>query len=139
MLKVNGKSKLKHFLYDLGYRNALAVTLFCVCLFFALSVPLIMPFACILFWIAYLFDKYNLIFISELSMDSLELNRQTLIIYSVVGILLFQFGFIYTISTLLTRRVIIYLGVFFCVELILVIITFEFFRKPWKGKKTKNE
>jgi hypothetical protein len=39
MLKVPGKSKFKHFLYDLGLRNALAVTFYSLCLYSSLMVP----------------------------------------------------------------------------------------------------
>jgi hypothetical protein len=62
-----------------------------------------------------------------------------LIVYSLVGIFLFQFSFIYTVSTLLTRRVTIILGVVFVIEIILLIVALELFRKPWKGKKSKKE
>ena len=72
-------------------------------------------------------------------METQTLNRQTLVVYSLIGIFLFQFSFIYTVSTLLTRRVVIVLGVFFVIEVILLVIALEFFRKPWKGKKTKKE
>lgn len=113
--------------------------MFCVCLFFAIFVPLMMPLACILFWISYAYDKYNLIYLAEFQCETQTLNRQTLIIYTLIGIFLFQFSFIYTVSTLLTRRVTIILGVFFVIEIILLIIALEVFRKPWKGKKSKKE
>jgi hypothetical protein len=38
--KVPGKTKFKHFLYDLGLRNCLAVTFFTLCLFASLMVPI---------------------------------------------------------------------------------------------------
>ena len=50
MLKVPGKSKFKHFLYDLGLRNALAISLFTLCLVTSIIIPITSFFALLLFW-----------------------------------------------------------------------------------------
>jgi len=60
-------------------------------------------------------------------------NRKTLVIVSLFGIFAFQMALIYTVSTLLTRRIVIYLMVFFVVQVVLLIVAFEFIRKPWDG------
>jgi hypothetical protein len=99
MIKVNGKSKFKHFLSDLGLRNTFAVSIFCTCLFFSIFVPLIMPIAFVLFWVSYSCDKFNLLYVYPLDFDSQVINRKTLVVYSILGVLLFQVGLIFTIST----------------------------------------
>ena len=133
MVKVNGKSKLKHFLTDIGLRNAFASLIFCVGLFFSIFVPLMAPLALVIFGLAYVFDKYNLLYVYPLDFDSQAANRKTLVIVSLFGIFAFQMALIYTVSTLLTRRIVIYLMVFFVVQVVLLIVAFEFIRKPWDG------
>ena len=50
--KIPGKSKFKHFLYDLGLRNALAVTFYSLCLYSSLMVPATTFVAVLLFVVA---------------------------------------------------------------------------------------
>jgi len=70
MLKVNGKNKFSHFVYDMGLRNALAVTLFGLGLVFSLVVPLVCFVMSFIFFLGYLIDKFNLIFVYPLDFDS---------------------------------------------------------------------
>ena len=48
-IKLPGKSKFKHFLYDLSLRIAIVVTLYTLCLFTSLIVPLTNFFAVLFF------------------------------------------------------------------------------------------
>lgn len=49
--------------FDLGYHQSYALVIFLNCLLFSCTVPLISFFAALFFWVKYLVDKYNLIFV----------------------------------------------------------------------------
>ena len=66
----HNKNKFKHYLYDLGLRNVLAVTLFTIGLCCSVLIPLAMPLCAILFFITYAMDKYNLFFVYPIDFDS---------------------------------------------------------------------
>jgi hypothetical protein len=78
--KVAGKSKFKHFLYDLGLKNALAVTFYTLCLLMVLLIPASSLLAVMLFTIGYYVDKYNLFFVYPIDFDSQYINRATLVV-----------------------------------------------------------
>ena len=70
-----GKSKFKHYLYDLGLRNVLAVTMLTAGLCCSVVIPLAMPLFAVLFWLAYVFDKYNLFYVYPIEFESRLMNR----------------------------------------------------------------
>ena len=67
---VTGRNKFKHYLYDLGLRNVLAVSMFTLGLGFSVLIPLAMPICAILFALTYAFDKYNLFFVYPIDFES---------------------------------------------------------------------
>lgn len=83
------KNKFKHYLYDLGLRNVLAVTLFTIGLCCSVLIPLAMPLCAILFFITYAMDKYNLFFVYPIDFDSQIMNRVILVKVTLSAILLF--------------------------------------------------
>lgn len=89
LLKINGKHKFKHFLYSVGLKNSLAVTMFTLCLGLSIVVPALMPFACMMFFMQYVFDKFNLLYVYPIDFESKICNGQIQIVYSIIGILLF--------------------------------------------------
>ena len=60
-IKLPGKSKFKHFLYDLSLRIAIAATFFTLCLFTSLMFPLTTLFATIFFLAAVSFHFYQIL------------------------------------------------------------------------------
>lgn len=86
---LTGRNKFKHYLYDLGLRNVIAVSMFTLGLCCSVIVPLALPFCAILFYLAYLIDKYNLIFVYPIDFESQLMNRKILIKGTLAAILLF--------------------------------------------------
>lgn len=56
----------------------------------SVMVPLALPICAILFFIAYAFDKFNLIFVYPIDFESQIMNRKILIKCTFAAILLFQ-------------------------------------------------
>lgn len=90
MLKLHGKNKLTHYLYDLGLRHSLAASFFAMGLTLSLAVPLICPLMGFVFVLTYFRDKYNLIFVYPLEFESQMPNRRALIRIPIIGVILFQ-------------------------------------------------
>mmetsp|Transcript_1317 Transcript_1317/g.1785 ORF Transcript_1317/g.1785 Transcript_1317/m.1785 type:complete len:179 (+) Transcript_1317:1726-2262(+) len=88
-LLVTGRNKFKHYLYDLGLRNVLAVTMFTMGLCCSVLIPLAMPICTILFFFSYCIDKYNLFFVYPIDFDSQIMNRKILIKTTLSAIILF--------------------------------------------------
>lgn len=84
-------------------------------------------------------DKYNLIYVYPINFDSKITNRRAFIVYSIVAIVLFEFGTFILASTVLSRRVSIYLFAFLVIQVMVLFTTFEFIRKPWEGKELLAE
>lgn len=80
-------------------------------------------------------DKYNLIYIYPIDFESKGLYRRSLVIYSILGILLFQLEMFLISGSVLSKRVNIYLFAFLVIQSMIVFTVFEFIRKPWEGKE----
>ena len=48
--------------FDLGFNYSFALIVFLMTLIFSTTIPIIVPFGCLFFYIKYNFDRYNLIF-----------------------------------------------------------------------------
>ena len=83
------KSKFKHYLHDLGLRNAIAVTMFSFAMCFSVLVPVTMPLCALLFCLSYYLEKYNLFYVSPLDFESEVMNRKILVLATFWGIVLF--------------------------------------------------
>ena len=134
-----GRTKFKHYLYDLGLRNVLAVTMFTLGLTFSVLVPLVIPLCALLFLFSYAFDKYNLFFIYPIDFESQVINRKTLIQSTLVAILIFQGVTVTAISSLVDRTSTVYLYTFLVIQILICLIVFEFVRSPWKGARLTIE
>jgi hypothetical protein len=88
-LKVNGKYKFSHFLHDLGLRCCFVVVLWCLGITYSLLIPIITPIMTLIFVLMYFLDKYNLSFVYPIEFDSQITNRETLVKYSLFGIIVF--------------------------------------------------
>ena len=89
-LNVTGRYKFKHYLYDLGLRNVLAVTMFTLGLYCSVMIPLATPLCAIFFYLAYAIDKYNLFFVYPIDFESQMMNRKILIKSTLSAILMYQ-------------------------------------------------
>jgi hypothetical protein len=99
----------------------------------AVLIPLAMPVCAILFFIAYITDKFNLFFVYPIDFDSQIMNRKILIKVTLSAIILSQAITIAVISSILEKTTTIYLISFLVCQLLLAMIVFEFIRSPWKG------
>ena len=97
----NGKSKFKHYLYDLGLRNVIATVLFTLGLCSSIIIPVSMPLFAILFWLSYGIDKFNLFYVYPNEFESQLLNRKTLVVCTFIAILLFQLTMTLVTSTMI--------------------------------------
>lgn len=86
---VTGRNKFKHYLFDLGLRNVLAVVMFTLGLCCSVIIPMAMPICTILFWLTYAIDKYNLFFVYPIDFESQMMNRKILIKCTLSAIMLF--------------------------------------------------
>lgn len=90
MLKIKGKNKLSHYLYDMGLRSAITASIFATAFVCSIMVPILCPLATLLFLSNYYRDKYNLIFVYPLDFESSLPNRRQLVTIPLLGIILFQ-------------------------------------------------
>mmetsp|Transcript_80331 Transcript_80331/g.111238 ORF Transcript_80331/g.111238 Transcript_80331/m.111238 type:complete len:90 (+) Transcript_80331:2072-2341(+) len=89
MLQVSGKTKFKHFMYDISYRSTVAVCMYTFGLCFSVLYPLLMPLVFLFFFIAYTVDKYNFLYVYPVDFDSISDNRRALVVYSIIAIVIF--------------------------------------------------
>ena len=94
-------------MYDLGLRNALAVTFFTLCLVTSIIIPLMTFLALLLFWIAYYIDKYNMFFVYPLDFESCSVNRRALVVNTLGAIIFFQMVMVWLCTSVLTTNLII--------------------------------
>jgi len=47
--------------FDIAYNQAFSISIFTMVFLFSTSVPIILPFGCLLFLLKYLIDKYNIV------------------------------------------------------------------------------
>jgi hypothetical protein len=130
---VTGRNKFKHYLFDLGLRNVLAVSMFTMSLCCSVVIPLALPVSAIFFWLTYAFDKYNLFFVYPIDFDSQLMNRKILIKCTLSAIILFQAVTIVSISSMLDESKVVYLSTVLVIQIMVCLIIFEFVRSPWKG------
>lgn len=136
---VTGRNKFKHYLYDLGLRNVIAVTMFTMGLCCSVVIPVTSPFCAILFFFAYAIDKYNLFFVYPIDFESQEMNRKILIKTVLAAIMLFQGITIAVIQSMVHQQTFIYLITMLVIQLLVSLVVFEFIRSPWKGVKLTIE
>jgi hypothetical protein len=139
-LNTTGLKKFKyHAYYSLPFKISVAVSFFTFSLFFCILVPLLAPLSATIFITAYYIDKYNLIYIYPINFESRVAHRRHPLVYAIAGIVLFQLGMFLVATTVLTRRVSIYLFAFLVIQVMILFTTFEFIRKPWEGKEQEYE
>ena len=139
MLKVNGKNKFSHFVYDMGLRNALAVTLFSIGLVFSLVVPLLCFVMTFIFFLGYCIDKFNLIFVYPLDFDSQITNRKCLIQYAVSCVIAFQTLMLILEQGSLNKNQWYTIVLAIAIQAGLILICLTMLREPWKGLPQKSE
>ena len=61
---------------------------------FSVSVPIILPFGALFFLIKYLIDKYNIVWVYPLEFESHGYLRQTVCVFMIISIWIFQLFFI---------------------------------------------
>ena len=87
----------------------------------------------------YYIDKYNMIYVYPIDFESKLTTRKALIVYSIVGIILFQLVMFFIASSVLSQRITLYLFAFLIIQVMVIFTTFEFIRKPWEGQELEVE
>lgn len=87
--------------FDFGFNYSFALVVFLLTLIFSTTIPLIVPFGCLFFYIKYHFDKYNLIFYYPVEFEGSNTIGEMVIKFMMFGILFFQMcisGLFYVLS-----------------------------------------
>jgi hypothetical protein len=130
-LKVNGKYKFSHFQHDLGLRCCLAVVIFCLGLTYSLLIPIISPIMVFIFLFLHFLDKYNISFVYPIEFDSQMTNRETLVKYSLVGVIFFQVVMLVYLIQGMPIALISLVLTLLLIQAFGLIFMFRFVRKPW--------
>lgn len=122
----------------------MAVSFFTFGLCFCVMYPFILVLVLLLFICQFYVDKYNLMYIYPLEFESQTLSRKTLVKNSFYAVILFQLcmigaGTLGQEKELLSSKAIIYLASFVAIQLVVIIMMFEFLRKPWDGAEIELE
>lgn len=86
---VAGKTKFRHWFFDIGYNNAIVLSVYTLCLLFSISAPIVLIIGTLYFTVRYFIDKYNFIYIYPAEYESKRIARSSLVIYSLLAIVLF--------------------------------------------------
>ena len=77
-------------------------------------------------------------FIYPLEFESQSISRKTLVKNSYYSIILFQTGMVligFLRSSLLSHKTVVYLLAFIFIQFVVILIVFEFMRRPWEGQE----
>ena len=139
---LSGYNKFKQFLYGLGLRAALAVTIWTLGMCCALFIPLALPLCSLLFLLTYMIEKYNLLYIYPIDFESKKEIRKVFILSTCIAILLAQAFGIQTISGMSQQSETMVLNLWTVLGLQALLCLLLFCccgRNPWKGAKLRFE
>lgn len=142
VIKDNHKTSFEIWFYDLSFKTSISVGVFTFGIFFSLMIPMISPFVIFLIIIQLYIDKYNLLYIYPLEFESQTISRKALVKNSFYAIILFQLGMIILGFTRLddvSNKIGFYWLGFIVIQFVIIIIYFEFMRKPWEGAEIELE
>jgi hypothetical protein len=142
VIKDNLKTTFQQWFYDLSFKSSISVAVFTFGLFFSLVIPMLTPLILVLLFIQFYIDKYNLLYIYPLEFESQTISRKALIKNSYYAIILFQTGMVllgFTRKDPVSNKIGSYWIGFIIVQLVVIIITFEFMRRPWEGVEIELE
>lgn len=77
--------------FDYGYNYSYSITVFILTLTFSSTIPLILPFGALFFYIKYFIDKYNLLFVYPAEFESHGNLTELVVKFALIGIFFFQF------------------------------------------------
>lgn len=77
--------------FDYGYNYSYSLTVFILTLIFSSTIPLIVPFGALFFYIKYFIDKYNLLFVYPAEFESHGNLTELVVKFALIGIFFFQF------------------------------------------------
>lgn len=87
--------------FDIAYNQALTISVFAMVFVFSTSVPIILPFGAMYFFLKYTIDKYNIVCVYPLEFESHGYLRQTVWIFMVISIginQMFLIGFLLSLD-----------------------------------------
>lgn len=101
------KWEFQEWFFNIGYSVPYNASIFALVLVFSTIVPLVLPLGSIFFYIKYLLDKYNLIYVCPEQFESAgKISRNKPIVYSVVAVVLYQIAMV--VVFIITKDVIMY-------------------------------
>lgn len=142
VIKDNHKTCFDQWFHDLSFKSSVSVVVFAFGLFFSLSVPLMTPLIIMLLLLQFYIDKYNLLYIYPLEFESQTISRKSLVKNSFFAIILFQLGMValgFTRLDPVSNKISFYWIGFIVIQVVVIVITFEFMRKPWEGSEIELE
>jgi len=77
--------------FDYGFNYSFSITVFVLTLCFSTTVPLIVPFGCLFFYLKYFVDKYNLLFVYPVEFESHGNIGFIVLKFTLLGIFFYQF------------------------------------------------
>ena len=87
--------EFQEWFFNIGYSVPYNSSIFTLVLLFSTIVPLVLPLGSIFFYIKYLFDKYNLIYVWPEQFESAgKISRNKPITYSIIAIVLYQIAMV---------------------------------------------
>lgn len=124
--------------FDVAYNQALTISIFAMIFVFSTSVPIILPFGAMYFFLKYTIDKYNIVWVYPLEFESHGYLRQTVWIFMVISIGINQ---LFLIGFLLSLHKESFKAAAFLIALIMAIWSWYILsKKPWvpyKQNKSK--
>ena len=115
--------------FDVAYNQALAISVFAMIFVFSASVPIILPFGFVYFFLKYIIDKYNIVWVYPLEFESHGYLRQTVCIFMVLSIginQLFLIGFMLSMNRDSFKAAAFLIAVTMCVGTWYILS-----KKPW--------
>ena len=76
--------------FDYGFHYSFALIVFLMTLIFSTTIPLVVPFGCLFFYVKYYFDKYNLLFFYPAEFESQGNLGKVVIKFMLFAIFFFQ-------------------------------------------------
>lgn len=87
--------EFKEWFFNIGYSVPYNASIFTLVLVFSTIVPLVLPLGCVFFYVKYVLDKYNLIYVCPEQFESAgKVSRSKPIIYSIVAVVLYQIAMV---------------------------------------------
>lgn len=99
--------EFQEWFFNIGYSVPYNASIFTMVLVFSTVVPLVLPLGSVFFYVKYLLDKYNLIYVCPEQFESAgKISRNKPIVYSIIAVVMYQAAMVVTF--IITRDILMY-------------------------------